>query len=61
MDNFRFWLQRVIGAAVMAALDEIIFHQILAWHHFFDGSTPLVGLMSDGFLWSRASKTEIAS
>ena len=40
----------VIGAAVMAAVDEIVFHQILAWHHFFDRSTPAVGLVSDGLL-----------
>ncbi|MFC4728329.1 DUF2243 domain-containing protein [Coralloluteibacterium thermophilus] len=40
----------VIGIAIMAAVDEIVFHQILAWHHFYDRATPLVGLMSDGFL-----------
>ena len=34
----------------MAAVDEIIFHQILAWHHFYDRSTPAIGLVSDGFL-----------
>ena len=40
----------LIGAAVMAAVDEIVFHQVLAWHHFFDRSTPAVGLVSDGLL-----------
>ncbi|GGW99838.1 hypothetical protein GCM10010297_22250 [Streptomyces malachitofuscus] len=40
----------VIGAAVMAAVDEIVFHQILGWHHFYDRSTPGVGLLSDGLL-----------
>ncbi|MCG8925535.1 DUF2243 domain-containing protein [Lentzea sp. CC55] len=40
----------LIGAALMAAVDEIVFHQILAWHHFFDRSTPAVGLVSDGLL-----------
>ena len=39
-----------IGVGVMAAIDEIVFHQILAWHHFYDRSTPLVGLLSDGLL-----------
>jgi hypothetical protein len=34
----------------MAAIDQIIFHQILAWHHFYDWSTPAIGIMSDGFL-----------
>ncbi|MEW2417022.1 DUF2243 domain-containing protein [Streptomyces sp. NPDC046866] len=40
----------VIGAAVTAAVDEIVFHQILGWHHFYDRSTPGVGLLSDGLL-----------
>ncbi|HWU05321.1 MAG TPA: DUF2243 domain-containing protein [Streptomyces sp.] len=40
----------VLGAAVMAAVDEIVFHQILGWHHFYDRSTGRVGLLSDGLL-----------
>ncbi|MTE22253.1 DUF2243 domain-containing protein [Streptomyces sp. TRM43335] len=40
----------LIGAAVMAAVDEIVFHQLLNWHHFYDRSTPSVGLLSDGLL-----------
>ncbi|MGK5675309.1 DUF2243 domain-containing protein [Micromonospora sp. URMC 106] len=42
----------VIGAAVMAAVDEIVFHQLLGWHHFYDRSTRSVGLLSDGLLHS---------
>jgi len=42
----------LIGLGCMAAIDEIVFHQILAWHHFFDWSTPAFGLMSDGLLHS---------
>lgn len=34
----------------MAAVDEIIFHQLLGWHHFYDGATPTIGLLSDGIL-----------
>lgn len=34
----------------MAAVDEIVFHQVLAWHHFYDRSTPEVALLSDGLL-----------
>jgi uncharacterized membrane protein len=34
----------------MAAIDEIVFHQILAWHHFYDRATPTVALLSDGLL-----------
>ncbi|MGS2615511.1 DUF2243 domain-containing protein [Micromonospora sp. LZ34] len=40
----------LIGAAVMAAVDEIVFHQLLGWHHFYDRSTPSVALLSDGLL-----------
>jgi uncharacterized membrane protein len=40
----------VIGMAVMAAVDEIVFHQLLGWHHFYDRSTSGVGLFSDGLL-----------
>lgn len=40
----------LLGVALMAAVDEIVFHQILGWHHFYDRSTPAVGLLSDGLL-----------
>ncbi|AWT41067.1 MULTISPECIES: DUF2243 domain-containing protein [Streptomyces] len=40
----------LIGAAVTAALDEIVFHQLLGWHHFYDRSTTQAGLLSDGLL-----------
>jgi uncharacterized membrane protein len=39
-----------IGVGVMAAIDEIVFHQVLAWHHFYDRATPAIGLLSDGLL-----------
>ncbi|MEH6669602.1 DUF2243 domain-containing protein [Halopseudomonas sp.] len=42
----------LIGVGVMAAVDEIVFHQLLAWHHFFDRSTLAIGLLSDGLLHS---------
>lgn len=34
----------------MAAVDEIVFHQLLQWHHFYDRSTPAIGIVSDGLL-----------
>jgi len=40
----------MIGVGLMAGIDEIVFHQLLDWHHFFDRSTPTVGLVSDGLL-----------
>lgn len=42
----------LIGIGLMAAVDEIVFHQLLAWHHFYDRSTPAIGLLSDGLLHS---------
>ncbi|WP_241961127.1 DUF2243 domain-containing protein [Salinibacterium hongtaonis] len=48
--NRSFWGAFLIGMAVMAAIDEIVFHQILAWHHFYDNSTPDIALLSDGLL-----------
>jgi uncharacterized membrane protein len=40
----------MIGVAVMAAVDTVVFHQLTGWHHFYDRSTPGVGLLSDGLL-----------
>lgn len=40
----------VIGIGLMAAVDEIVFHQLLGWHHFYDRSTSEVALLSDGLL-----------
>ncbi|MFF5158307.1 DUF2243 domain-containing protein [Streptomyces sp. NPDC000348] len=34
----------------MAAVDEIVFHQLLHWHHFYDRSTSGAALVSDGLL-----------
>ncbi|MCC2314105.1 DUF2243 domain-containing protein [Cellulomonas xiejunii] len=40
----------LVGGGFMAAVDEIVFHQVLAWHHFYDRGTPDVALVSDGLL-----------
>jgi uncharacterized membrane protein len=40
----------LLGVGIMAAVDEIIFHQLLGWHHFYDRATPFIGLLSDGLL-----------
>ncbi|WP_017731897.1 DUF2243 domain-containing protein [Nafulsella turpanensis] len=40
----------LIGVGIMAAIDEIVFHQLLAWHHFYDRATPEWALFSDGLL-----------
>lgn len=44
------WTGVLIGIGIMAAVDEIIFHQLLAWHHFYDQSTLEIGLLTDGLL-----------
>jgi uncharacterized membrane protein len=49
-NNKSTWAGALLGIGVMAAVDEILFHQVLAWHHFYDRSTPEIGLMSDGLL-----------
>lgn len=40
----------MIGVALVAAVAEIVFHQLLGWHHFYDRSVREVALMSDGVL-----------
>ncbi|MGW6782668.1 DUF2243 domain-containing protein [Streptomyces sp. NPDC054987] len=50
----------LLGVGVMAAVDEIVFHQILGWHHFYDRSTPGVGLLSDGLLHTAELLTLVA-
>jgi uncharacterized membrane protein len=39
----------LLGVGIAAFVDETVFHQLLHWHHFYDKSTPDVGLVSDGF------------
>jgi uncharacterized membrane protein len=36
------------GVGLIAFVDEAVFHQLLHWHHFYDKSTPELGLVSDG-------------
>lgn len=40
----------MLGIGIMSAIDEILFHQILQWHHFYDHRSRSVGIMADGFL-----------
>ncbi|MFD5213902.1 DUF2243 domain-containing protein [Microbacterium sp. NPDC058345] len=48
--NRSFWAAVLLGVASMAAIDEIVFHQILGWHHFYDRSSSEIALVSDGLL-----------
>ena len=38
----------LVGVGFAAFVDETVFHQLLHWHHFYDGSTSDAGLVSDG-------------
>ena len=37
-----------LGIGLMGALDEIVFHQLLQWHHFYDATTEYWRIVSDG-------------
>jgi len=38
----------LFGIGVAGTLDEVVLHQLLHWHHFYDRSTAAAGLVSDG-------------
>jgi uncharacterized membrane protein len=46
----------LLGVGAAGAVDEIVFHQLLHWHHFYDRASGAAGLVSDGllhaFTWS---------
>ncbi len=43
-----FWPGVLVGIGIAGTLDEVVLHQLLHWHHFYDRSTQAVGLISDG-------------
>ncbi|SOC43513.1 DUF2243 domain-containing protein [Ureibacillus acetophenoni] len=47
-ESLNFWSGILFGLGAVAFIDEVIFHQLLHWHHFYDKSTTSVGLISDG-------------
>jgi uncharacterized membrane protein len=42
------WPGILTGIGLAGTLDEVVLHQLLTWHHFYDRSTAMVGLVSDG-------------
>ena len=42
------WPGILVGIGLAGTLYEVVLHQLLAWHHFYDRSTPTIGLVSDG-------------
>ncbi|MGK5681182.1 DUF2243 domain-containing protein [Actinoplanes sp. URMC 104] len=51
----------LLGLGIAAFADETIFHQLLHWHHFYDKSTPAVGLISDGLFHAVSFFATVAS
>ena len=50
----------LLGAGAMGALDEIVFHQLLHWHHFYDRASGAAGLVSDGLLHAATWSATVA-
>ncbi|HEX5742176.1 MAG TPA: DUF2243 domain-containing protein [Pilimelia sp.] len=40
----------LLGVGAAAFVDEVVFHQLLHWHHFYDRASLAAGLVSDGIL-----------
>lgn len=43
-----FWSGFLFGIGFVSFFDEMIFHQLLHWHHFYDRATTHVGMVADG-------------
>ena len=50
----------VFGAGLMGSVDEIVFHQLLAWHSFYDRAGGTAGLVSDGLLHAATLSAVVA-
>ena len=50
----------LLGAGAMGAVDEIVFHQLLHWHHFYDRSGGTAGVVSDGLLHAATWSATVA-
>jgi uncharacterized membrane protein len=42
------WPAVLVGIGVAGSLDEIVVHQLLRWHHFYDRGSQAAGLIADG-------------
>lgn len=40
----------LLGVGFAGFVDEVVFHQLLHWHHLYDRSTASAALVSDGLL-----------
>ncbi|WP_017185122.1 DUF2243 domain-containing protein [Alkalibacillus haloalkaliphilus] len=48
MKKRNIWAGALFGIGAIAFFDELVFHQLLQWHHFYDWSTSEIGIISDG-------------
>ncbi|MEN3090440.1 MAG: DUF2243 domain-containing protein [Staphylococcus pseudoxylosus] len=55
------WSGVLFGLGVAAFIDEVVFHQLLAWHHFYDKSSMAIGLVSDGLFHAFSWFATVAS
>ncbi|WP_404826571.1 DUF2243 domain-containing protein [Cytobacillus kochii] len=51
----------LFGLGLVAFIDEMVFHQLLGWHHFYDQSTTKIGLLSDGLFHAFSWFATVAS
>lgn len=51
----------LFGVGTIAFVDEVVFHQLLHWHSFYDRSTTEVGLVSDGLFHALSWFCTVAS
>jgi uncharacterized membrane protein len=42
------WPAVLVGIGVAGTLDEVVLHQLLRWHHFYDRGSQAAGLIADG-------------
>ena len=42
------WPAVLVGIGLAGSLDEIVLHQVLRWHHFYDRGSQAAGLIADG-------------
>ena len=42
------WPAVLVGIGVAGSLDEIVLHQLLRWHHFYDRGSQAAGLIAGG-------------
>lgn len=56
----RLWPALLAGAGVAGTLDEVVLHQLLRWHHFYDGGGPGAGQVTDGLFHLASSVALVA-